>query len=770
MAYRISTRLVVWWRLGIVCVLIGAGVVVARSGADVPGSSAAGRSVVPVVTRGLVSPLVGERLPGYSVVGLRARNPAQGFSARFSRRGAIVYSRAARVGIALTEFGYASRLRGVGSVAPRASWNRVSYRYGAVTASWANDPLGLEQGFDVRTRPAPGSGPLTLMLALSGGLSARLERGSLELSGHGAALSYGDLIVADARGHVLRSWFRASRGRLLIQVDDRGASFPLRIDPYLYASNGHTGDGFGSSVAASGQTVVVGAPGHDNGKGEAYVFTRPAGQWYGEFTEMARLSATHLADGDGFGASVAISGSTIVIGAPGRDGDKGEAYVFVKPRSGWRSASENAQLLASNGAKRDQFGQSVAISGDTIVVGAPIHNNGKGGEAYVFVEPHDGWGPTRGRVPTIQETARLYASDGKTLCVICGVGIDTVGSVNESFGNSVGISGDNVVVGAPCHRNGQAYIFVRPRSGWATKKAPDPSIHESAKLDPSNASPAAEFGWSVGISGDTVIVGAPQQNGVTPSEGEAYLFVKPEKGWSGKLDQTTKLTHPNAATEPGGPGVGTTAFIGDAFGSSVSIAGDTLVVGAPTIDLGAPPERGRGYTITKPASGWPGEPPHDLSAESFEQRDRRRFRTLGRGRRQRADRRRPAGPRCRLRTRVLSEHRKLTRPRCCLGTTPSSGCTPPGNEWASANHLRAENRRGSDAAGRRDPAPARGTLSLRHPRPPLDLRVVILDSAISDKRDALAGVERAIAVRTMAENSTSRSSAVIRPQPERQLG
>ncbi len=130
MAYAIPTRLVVWGRLGIVCVLIGAGVVVARSGAALAGSSAAGRSVVPVVTRGLMSPLVGEPLPGYGVVGLRARNPAQGFSARFSRLGAIVYSRAARLGIALTEFGYASRLRDVGSAAPRTSGNRVNYPYG----------------------------------------------------------------------------------------------------------------------------------------------------------------------------------------------------------------------------------------------------------------------------------------------------------------------------------------------------------------------------------------------------------------------------------------------------------------------------------------------------------------------------------------------------------------------------------------------------------------------------------------------------------------
>ena len=156
--------------------------------------------------------------------------------------------------MALASYGYASALEPVGSVVPRASANRVSYAHGALTEWYANGPLGIEQGFDVAARPSTAAGPLTLSLALSGNLSARLQRGSLLLTGRGAALRYGGLLATDARGRVLRSWLQLVKGHVLIRVEDRGAAYPLRIDPFIQQAELTAPDGawyeeFGTSVA-----------------------------------------------------------------------------------------------------------------------------------------------------------------------------------------------------------------------------------------------------------------------------------------------------------------------------------------------------------------------------------------------------------------------------------------------------------------------------------------------------------------------------------------
>ena len=128
-------------------------------------------------------------------------------------------------------------------------------------------------------------------------------------------------------------------------------------------------DNFGDSVAIAGDTIVVGAPGDDdNGSdsGSAYVFTRTGTTW----TEQAKLTASDGAADDYFGSSVAIAGDTIVVGASGDDDEwqcSGSAYVFTRTGTTW---TEQAKLTASDGAANDHFGGSVAIAGDTIVVGS----------------------------------------------------------------------------------------------------------------------------------------------------------------------------------------------------------------------------------------------------------------------------------------------------------------------------------------------------------------------------------------------------------------
>ena len=161
----------------------------------------------------------------------------------------------------------------------------------------------------------------------------------------------------------------------------------------LTASDGATAACLGCSVAVSGDTVVAGAQyatvGGNVAQGAVYVFVEPASGWTSG-TETAKLTASDAAATDFLGSSVAVSGDTVVAGAPyatvGANAKQGAAYVFVEPASGWTSGTESAKLTASDGAAGDFLG-SVAVSGDTVVAGAR-GTNGSKGAAYVFVAKH----------------------------------------------------------------------------------------------------------------------------------------------------------------------------------------------------------------------------------------------------------------------------------------------------------------------------------------------------------------------------------------------
>jgi trimeric autotransporter adhesin len=303
---------------------------------------------------------------------------------------------------------------------------------------------------------------------------------------------------------------------------------------YLKASNTELRDYFGSNVAVSGDTVVVGASSEDssatgvNGDqadnsasfaGAAYVFVRSGTIW----TQQAYLKASNTDAGDYFGTSVAISGDTVVVGASREDSnatgvngannnsatDSGAAYVFVRSGTVW---TQQAYLKASNTGVRDGFGRSVAVSGDTIVVGAY-------GEAS----------------------------------------------------NATGVNGNGANNSAP--NSGAAYVFVRTGTTWT----------QQAYLKASNTEVGDDsFGISVAVSGDTVVVGAQQEDsnatGVNGDQadnsasfaGAAYVFVRSGTTW-------TQQAYLKASNTGGGDD----EFIfGDIFGCSVAVSGDTVVVGA----------------------------------------------------------------------------------------------------------------------------------------------------------------------------------------------
>jgi len=359
------------------------------------------------------------------------------------------------------------------------------------------------------------------------------------------------------------------RTTLLVLLFSPGAQ--AQSGPFLQlaqfsASDGGPSDYFGTSIAVSGGTVVVGANNFDGGLGEAYVFVQPASGW-GNMTQTAKLTASDgVSGGDGFGYSVAISGNTIVVGAPGhraRNGGRGAVYVFVEPSTGWQDMTETAELSASDEGS-DDFGQSVAISGNTLVVGSPANNNFLGA-AYVFLKPAKGWSTTGHFQAKLTDTN------------------DPAGEL----GIAVATTGDTVVAGAYDDNNvpGAAYIFVRPAEGWTTAT-------QTAELTASDGTNSDLFGLAVAISGNTVLVGARNNpyNGVTAGPGAAYLFVKPASGWVDAVE-TAKLTASNAVSGAG-------------FGFSVALDVDTAVVGAAFSGVGGNADQGVTYVFNKPPSGW----------------------------------------------------------------------------------------------------------------------------------------------------------------------
>jgi hypothetical protein len=375
------------------------------------------------VSRGLGADLKGYRL-ARSSDGFLARNARQGLTASFGDHGATVSTRAgAHASIALQAIGSGSALRAVGLAQPLAHGNRVEYSRGGTTEWFANGPAGLEQGFTIGKAQTPAdarSGDLTLALGLSGTLSAR--RGTagglvLATAKGGPVLRYGDLSVSDASGKTLPAHMTVAHGRVLIRVDARGAHYPLTVDPLMsdaemYASHGAENEELGYSVAVSGKTVVAGAPdatvGGKAGAGAVFVFSEGANGWETRTQDTELLPSTSEANA-GFGQSVAISGKTIVVGAPEATGigaENGAAYVFSEPGGGWGSVSEQhqaAKLLDTEDQAGPGFGKSVAVDGETVVVGSPRYVNyvyrqttfrehPEDGAAFVFVEPSGGWG------------------------------------------------------------------------------------------------------------------------------------------------------------------------------------------------------------------------------------------------------------------------------------------------------------------------------------------------------------------------------------------
>ena len=318
----------------------------------------------------------------------------------------------------------------------------------------------------------------------------------------------------------------------------------------LIASDATPGDLFGASVGIGGDTIVVGAEmvdGVGRNSGAIYVFQRHGTEW----AQQAKLTASDGAAGEEFGRAVAISGDTIVVGADDAAGealDSGAAYVFERRGDRW---IQQAKLTAQDGQEDDEFGHSAAISGDTIVIGAFGADHAAGanaGAAYVFERREGVW---------VQQV-KLTASDAAEG--------DNFGGDRGTFdGHSgVAISGNTIVVGAenadaPDRNSGAVYVFQRAGTAWT----------EQAKLTASDAAEGDDFAESVAISGDTIVVGADDAAGEDVGTGAAYVFHRRGTTWT----QEAKIVAEDGQDN-------------DKFGTSVAISGDAIVVGAYGDDHG----------------------------------------------------------------------------------------------------------------------------------------------------------------------------------------
>ena len=329
----------------------------------------------------------------------------------------------------------------------------------------------------------------------------------------------------------------------------------------LVANSGAAGDQLGFDVAYSGGVSVAGAPyrtvGGNTSQGSAFVFRHS-----GELFMQDELTAGDGAAGDLFGYGTAVSGDTVVVGAPSSDvggsADQGSVYVFGYAEGAW---TQQAKLTASDGAAGDWFGSFVGISGDTIAVTAPnkqVGGNPYQGAVYVFTRSGDTW----------TQEAMLAAADGRAY---------------DALGFTLAIDGDTVVAGAMSHEvgghpgQGASYVFARSGGGWS----------QQAMLTASDGEAGDGFGWTNGIDGDTVVVGAFSANG---GVGGSYVFTRASGVWS----QQAELTAPGLSP-------------GDAFGSGAGIDGDVAVVGAQYQTVGGNAGQGAAYVFSRTGDTW-GEP------------------------------------------------------------------------------------------------------------------------------------------------------------------
>lgn len=354
-------------------------------------------------------------------------------------------------------------------------------------------------------------------------------------------------------------------------------------EAYIKASNIGTTDNFGISVALSGDTLAVGATGEKSSStginsteidtlltlaGAVYVFVRSGTNW----SEEAYIKASNTGDQDEFGISVTLSGDTLAVGAHGEDSsttdvkttsdganedarNSGTVYVFTRNDTSW---TEQAYIKASNTGAGDRFGHSIALSGDSLAVGAHLEDSNSditpgdnsvrdSGAVYVFVRNGTDW----------SQQAYVKAE---------------ITTADDYFGFSIALSGDTLAVGTYLDdgivvnsNSGAVYVFERNAAIWS----------QQAYIKALNAGKTDLFGKSVALSGDVLVVGAQQEDTDFPGINQGWNDAVKDFGAVYVYTRDGIIWSEQSFIKP------STTVSGDFFGSSVAVAGDTIAVGVP---------------------------------------------------------------------------------------------------------------------------------------------------------------------------------------------
>ncbi len=483
----------------------------------------------------------------------------------------------------LKSFGYGDNQKIAAKGDLQTNGNRVELKRDTqnLTEWFINEKSGVEHGFTLAEKPFDNSNDqaLRLVMNIGGDLTARANEDGQMLSllneNGEKVLRYEKLKVWDSLGKELIARMRTDENtsEVWYEVEDRTAVYPLTIDPMfvgetrIQSTGGSANELFGSAVGVSGSTVIVGAFNAD-GKGAAYIFVNNGTGW----TQQQKLTASDGASNDNFGTSVAISGDTAIVGATLDEVATGSAYVFVRNGTTW---SQQQKLTASDGGQGSFYGSSVAIEENTAVVGAyngPSSDGEPSGAAYVYVRNGASWSQQQKLTASDANEGRFGNSvdiSGNT--VVVSSELSDVGG-NESqgaayiyvrngtvwtqqqkitaadgvdsgrFGNSVAISGDTVIAGNSTRNS--AYIFLRTGTNWSQQQ----------KLLPAGGS---SFGDKVAISGNNAFVSnsSPQES--------VFYFIRTGTIWTQEQIITASDGAPN-----------------DGFGSSIAVSETTLIVGA----------------------------------------------------------------------------------------------------------------------------------------------------------------------------------------------
>ena len=525
-----------------------------------------------------------ERVVGAADTGLWAIHRGQrlvtsggGVTSAFTVAGAALSIAGGTVDLRFIGDGRGGRTEAVAQVRPAAAGNLVLYRHGGDVEWYRNGPLGLEQGFTIGQRPPGGQAPLTLSMSLSGSLRAhRLGTGVVFLSPTGVALlRYGDLSVNDASGRPLRDALELAGGRLTVRVWDRGAHYPLTVDPFLQAEqkltvtgesmDGKSGFGFlGWSVAlsADGNTALIGGPTDNTDVGAAWVFTRSGATWAQQGNQ---LTAKGEVGQGAFGYSVALSadGNTALVGAPNSNTVEGGAWVFTRSGATWKGQASLPVCITCRGI--GNIGWSVALSadGNTALVGGSDYSGQSGVAAAQWVY-------TRSGSTWSQQVRRLFATG-------------EVSNGRYYYTIALSADGDTALIGGPQDNYGvgAAWVFTRSGATWA---------QQGKKLTATGEVGYAWFGCAVALSstGNTALIGGcyDQSRSEKGGVGAAWVFTRSGSSWA---QQGKKLT-------------GTGELGQGQFGHSVALSadGNTALIGGWDDDN----EVGAAWVFTRSGSIW----------------------------------------------------------------------------------------------------------------------------------------------------------------------